>query len=663
MLFKSTDIMIDCTGKVSVDISFTGCCSHKSIKVTLDPTQVDEVKRPRDDGKFRCAESGCLMSEPVVSNEGKYYEREVLERDGRAWIRLPILQAEIQAFAKEELERLQQKQLSPDELKEAGEYISVLEDALSVGRFLNRQGEAELDLIFDFIAELPGGLRRLRDKVAESAQAAIRLTRRTLLREGRDWHLLYELCEKCRVVPELFDLASEFIYDLDKDMQLLLIQTLAKRDLGSKEKDKLAWLNWKVELPHYSLIPEIPQIHEAPQGLTQQLQDLQAAVQDKDNQTRQQLNSLTHEVRTLQNQVSLQIPLAQSLFELPQRLSAVERDLAQRLSSSEHELAHRLSKLQREDVLERVCRLEQELALTQAENQSLKQRLDLMHSEHWLPPLEVESSLLPLSPPAEIIEPPPPKIYSYMYNTSTLHWTDLATQEQGTHTLTDYTFQYYSSLCEVPGELLFVTGGNKRQQELVSIDLRSIAVNKSHNPMLTARFYHSSIYFEDFLYVLGGCNSTYTQKCERYDLQQNRWSEVAPLPVALCYLGVVLMQRHIYVLGGYTLHSHSTQNSDSIFTFSLDSLSWSTLDLKLSSKIYAVLCFKTRADSTELYFIESSKLFKLSKQGQAHQITLVRPLPSTYQNYFVLPFYHNSTIYYHPNSNGGPSAKAEIGTF
>ncbi|WP_204256540.1 kelch repeat-containing protein, partial [Mammaliicoccus sciuri] len=160
------------------------------------------------------------------------------------------------------------------------------------------------------------------------------------------------------------------------------------------------------------------------------------------------------------------------------------------------------------------------------------ERLDLMLSEQYILPLEAETSLLPLSP-AEIIEPPPPlpKIYSYQYNTSTLHWTDLATQEQGTRTLTDFTFQQGSSLCEVPGDLLFVTGGNSRKQELVSIDLRSIAVTKSHNPMLTARGYHCSIYFEDFLYVLGGYNSTYTQKCERYDLQQNRWSEVAPLPV------------------------------------------------------------------------------------------------------------------------------------
>jgi hypothetical protein len=515
--------------KVNLNISFTGCCGHKDVKVSLEPAQAEEDRKPRDHGKFRCAESGCLMSEPVVSSEGKYYEREVLERDGRAWMRLPILQAEIQAFAKEELERLQQKPLSPDELKEAGEYISVLEDASSVGKFLSRLGEAELDLMIDFIAELPGGLRRLRSQVTESPLAAIRLTRRTLLREGRDFHLLCELCEKCRVVPELFDLASEFINDLDQDMQLLLMQTLARRDLNSKQKDQLTWLHWKVQRSQYS--PQIP--HEVPQGLerlAQQLEDLKAAVQDKDNQTRRQLQSLSDEVRTLHQQ-----PLPLNLFELPQRLSAVEH--AQRL--------------QREDLPERVSRLEQALALTQAENQSLRERLDLMLSEHYILPLEAETSLLPLSP-AEIIELPPPlpKIYSYQYNTSTLHWTDLATQEQGTRTLTDFTFQQHTSLCEVPGDLLLVTGGASRQQEVVSVDLRSFAVNKSHNPMLAARYAHASVYFEDFLYVLGGYTSTYTQRCERYDLQQNRWSEVTPLPAALCQLGVVLMQRHIYALGG-----------------------------------------------------------------------------------------------------------------
>jgi hypothetical protein len=547
-LYKHT-VMIVSEGCDNVTITIK-CCGQQAVKVSLQPGQSDAPRVPREAEKFRCAESGCLMREPVLSSDGKYWEREVLEgvRDGRTWLSIPILQREIQAFAKEELERLRQKHLSTEELKEAGEYISVLEDASSVEMFLNRLGATELDLMLDFMAGMPGGLRGLEEKVAESPLANIRLTRWRMLREGRDFNKLIKLTEKCRVVPELFDLVLEFILRLDKDQQRLLIQTLSMRELDFKEKDRLDWLRWRVQ--HQN-----PQFVEGPQGLEEhkeQLRDRRAAAQDEAHQTAKTLKSLTDRIHALESQISLARPidLPQNLLELPQRLSAIERDVAHRLSRFED--CQRVSRADLPQGLpERVSRLEHELALTQAENQTLQARLNLMSC---LPSLE--GSLPQLSHPAEkckqlaLLPQSIPKVYSYTQSSSTLHWTDLESQEQGTKSLDAYAFQNYTSLCEVPGHLLFVTGGQARQQEVVSINLLSFAVNKTHNPMITPRLAHASVYFENFLYIFGGYNSGYIQECERYDLQLNKWSEVAPLPTAGCHHGVVLMQRLIYTLGG-----------------------------------------------------------------------------------------------------------------
>jgi hypothetical protein len=72
-----------------------------------------------------------------------------------------------------------------------------------------------------------------------------------------------------------------------------------------------------------------------------------------------------------------------------------------------------------------------------------------------------------------------------------------------------------------------------------------------------------------------------------------------------------------------------------------------------------VVSFKPKQDSSDLYFIEKSKLYKLSKQDQVHQITLVRLLTSNYSNVYGLACYYNSQIYY-PNSNG-PVVKVQVG--
>jgi hypothetical protein len=123
----------------------------------------------------------------------------------------------------------------------------------------------------------------------------------------------------------------------------------------------------------------------------------------------------------------------------------------------------------------------------------------------------------------------------------------MQTGEQTTHTLPNYTFQY-SSVCEGPDNLLFITGGDSRQQEVVSVQMDSLAL-KNCPPMLTPRYSHGSAYFGGWLYVIGGYG---TKLCERYDLQQT-WTALPPLPTTATQyysIGVVVSCDKLYCLGG-----------------------------------------------------------------------------------------------------------------
>jgi hypothetical protein len=142
-------------------------------------------------------------------------------------------------------------------------------------------------------------------------------------------------------------------------------------------------------------------------------------------------------------------------------------------------------------------------------------------------------------------EPSPYKIFSYNANSSLMHWTDMETGEHDTKVLDNYTFPYYASICEVPGSLLFVTGG--RETEVVSVHTDTLQLN-SHSPMLTARQGHGSAYFEGYLYVIAGT----TELCERYDLEQNTWTAIPPLSSSQYYMGVVVLEstKQLFSIGG-----------------------------------------------------------------------------------------------------------------
>jgi hypothetical protein len=248
------------------------------------------------------------------------------------------------------------------------------------------------------------------------------------------------------------------------------------------------------------------------------------------------------------------------LSEMTGRVAALELKLHSAASPvKEGHQVQVLDKIEMREVEERLKRFEGHLRELKGEMQDFKEHftrteeaIKTIRLASSLPKLPSLEALVQKAIPAEhplVQEPQHPNyICSYQYNTSNFHCTDMQTGEQTTHTLPNYTFQQCTSVCEGPDNLLFITGGSSRQQEVVSVQMDSLAL-KNCPPMLTPRHAHGSAYFGGWLYVIGGYG---IKLCERYDLQQT-WTALPPLPTTAtqyCHIGVVVSCDKLYCLGG-----------------------------------------------------------------------------------------------------------------
>lgn len=71
------------------------------------------------------------------------------------------------------------------------------------------------------------------------------------------------------------------------------------------------------------------------------------------------------------------------------------------------------------------------------------------------------------------------------------------------------------------------------------------------------RYTHSSIYFKNRVYTIGGRyfgedEQAILNVCEKYSFDSNQWSVVASMNVKRCTCYVLAWHEFIYVFGGYT---------------------------------------------------------------------------------------------------------------
>ena len=112
----------------------------------------------------------------------------------------------------------------------------------------------------------------------------------------------------------------------------------------------------------------------------------------------------------------------------------------------------------------------------------------------------------------------------------------------------------FCSLTLLGPELALITGGGERPCRAVSsLNLRDFTCTEL-SEMHTARNYHSSVFVQGQVLVLGGFNQIIQHSCEAYSPSDDQWTDVSPLNIARGAMGACLHEDAVYSIGGWDGH-------------------------------------------------------------------------------------------------------------
>lgn len=166
-------------------------------------------------------------------------------------------------------------------------------------------------------------------------------------------------------------------------------------------------------------------------------------------------------------------------------------------------------------------------------------------------------------------------IYSYKFMTNFLWRTDLCTGEAACYSLASFELLRGSVWCELPGDAVIFSGGTSSANELPVTQVACIQATRDfeviyRTPMLFPRVWHGAVYHEGSLYIIGGYDTNPLQKCEIFDILEDEWKAIEPLPMAVANSSLAILKESLYAIGGY-----SGEYLDIIQKLCLESLTWS----------------------------------------------------------------------------------------
>jgi hypothetical protein len=206
----------------------------------------------------------------------------------------------------------------------------------------------------------------------------------------------------------------------------------------------------------------------------------------------------------------------------------------------------------------------------------------------------------------------PKVVYSYGAGTSKVYWTALQDGTRGSVKLSACRFKARSRLCQLQGNLLITGGGGlKISRDVISIDLyRDFSVTMK-SAMQCPRTQHGCVYFQGFVYVLGGVSEAhvYLSACERYSPTANSWEAIAALPIACCEMSVLVVgsSMSLFAFAGF-----SGKSLDTIQELSLERLTWRVRELQLPLASRRTISFMMNAQANLIYFVQDKLLFSFN---------------------------------------------------
>mmetsp|Transcript_10883 Transcript_10883/g.21278 ORF Transcript_10883/g.21278 Transcript_10883/m.21278 type:complete len:395 (+) Transcript_10883:3075-4259(+) len=246
-------------------------------------------------------------------------------------------------------------------------------------------------------------------------------------------------------------------------------------------------------------------------------------------------------------------------------------------------------------------------------------------------------------------------MYSYEFFTDTLFLTNTKTRRERTMTIEGYEFKARTCWCVAPSNQIFFTGGGP-SDEVVSIDADTFTLSR-HPPLQVSRFCHNSAYFDGFVYVVGGCDtSQILGDCERYSLASKQWETIERLnaPAAQFSLVVLHKTRCMYALGGY---DYQRSQSGNIQEFSFDRLTWKQCGVKLPLPQADISGFTIQEQADLVFFVQDYKVY--SFQPLTQTIEVVKQLEFNVEAFEGPSCYSDGTLY--TSKYFGPVMSYELG--
>ncbi|XP_078486241.1 beta-scruin-like [Ciona intestinalis] len=120
---------------------------------------------------------------------------------------------------------------------------------------------------------------------------------------------------------------------------------------------------------------------------------------------------------------------------------------------------------------------------------------------------------------------------------------------------------------------IFVFGGSDDNYRVFSSgEFYVVSPNKwiQLKPMKIARFGHSIVAHNGYLYSLGGFGSEHLCSMERYDPFLDEWKDVAPMQTPRGWFAAVVLNNAIYAIGGYD----GKQRLKSVEKYNADDDTW-----------------------------------------------------------------------------------------
>jgi hypothetical protein len=188
----------------------------------------------------------------------------------------------------------------------------------------------------------------------------------------------------------------------------------------------------------------------------------------------------------------------------------------------------------------------------------------------------------------------------------------------------------FFSWAEMPGGNLLITLCVV-SKEVCNIDTRREFVVTSKEDLQFKRGSHSSVYYDNYVYVIGGC-----VPCERYDCEEECWLPFGFLPgehEAYGRLSLVVMEstQSIYVLGGNAkTGDFSYADQDLIWRLDLYSQDFEVLKVKLPVPCAGVPCYRLYPESTKIFMLLGTGLYSFDTKSS--QIQLTRTVSRSYES-------------------------------